>query len=42
MNKVSVVIHNNQSDALEFYLKLGRRRYAEDIDEIIVIDNMVY
>jgi glycosyltransferase involved in cell wall biosynthesis len=41
MNKVSVVIRNkNQSDALEFLLKNLEERYAEDIDEIIVIDNM--
>ena len=41
MNKVSVVIRNkNQSEALEFLLKDLTERYAEDIDEIIVIDNM--
>ncbi|MDO9509766.1 MAG: glycosyltransferase [Candidatus Magasanikbacteria bacterium] len=41
MNKISVVIRNkNQSEALEFLLKDLSERYAEDIDEIIVIDNM--
>lgn len=41
MNKVSVVIRNkNQSEALEFLLQDLTERYAEDIDEIIVIDNM--
>lgn len=41
MNKISVVIRNkNQADSLEFLLKNLKERYAEDIDEIIVVDNM--
>ena len=40
MNKISVVIRNkNQDIALDFLLKNLTTRYAEDIDEIIVIDN---
>lgn len=41
MNKISVVIRNkNQDTALEFLLKNLKKRYTEDIDEIIVLDNM--
>ena len=40
MNKISVVIRNkNQAVALDFLLKNLAERYADDIDEIIVIDN---
>lgn len=38
---ISVVIRNkNQEKALEFLLKNLVERYAEDIDEIIVLDNL--
>jgi glycosyltransferase involved in cell wall biosynthesis len=38
---ISVVIRNrNQSNALEFLLSDLKNRYAEDIDEIIVLDNL--
>ena len=39
--KVSVVIRTkNQAPALEFLLKNLTRRYADDVDEIVVIDNL--
>lgn len=38
---ISVVIRNkNQADALQFLLKNLTERYADDIDEIIVLDNL--
>lgn len=38
---ISVVIRNkNQADALQFLLKNLTERYADDIDEIIVLDNV--
>lgn len=40
-SKVSVVIRNkNQASALEFLLKNLTGRYADDLDEVIVIDNL--
>ena len=39
--KISVVIRNkNQETALMFSLKNLVARYAEDVDEIVVIDNL--
>ncbi|WP_442844661.1 glycosyltransferase [Leeuwenhoekiella sp. H156] len=39
--KLSVVIRTkNQAPALEFLLKNLTRRYADDVDEIVVIDNL--
>ena len=38
---LSVVIRTkNQAPALEFLLKNLTQRYADDIDEIVVIDNL--
>ena len=38
---ISVVIRNkNQSNALSFLLKNLTERYANDIDEVIVVDNL--
>lgn len=39
--KISVVIRNkNQGHSLDFLLGILKKRYSEDIDEIIVLDNM--